>query len=252
MTDPRHHTPRSDRATAGHALAAVSAAKGRPLLPWQRRAADVALEIDPATGRPWYDTVGISVPRQSGKTKIVSDRGDHACLTIPRARVWYTAQTGKDASAWMRDEHFAQLGTAKLFGRPRTPSCRYTLSKRAGQEGVDWKNGSTFRVFAPLRDALHGKQGDVIFVDEAWALSPTQGADVRTAVRPTMNTRPGSQLWIPSTMGDDQSDYFHSYVERGIRSLTDPTSRTCIIDYGIREDEDPEDLALALALKPSF
>lgn len=252
MAAPRHHTRRTDRPTRGGAVGKIALAKGRPLMPWQRDAADVALEFDPATGLPAYGIVVVSTPRQSGKTTLESDVADHRALTIPRARVWYTAQTGKDASAWMRDEHFPSLEAATIFGRPGSATCRYARSKRAGAEGINWKHGSTFRVFPPLRDALHGKQSDLVFVDEAWALSPEKGADVRQAVRPTMATRPGAQLWIVSTMGDDGSSYFDGYVDQGRAALNDPNSRVCFIDYGLREDDDPEDLDLVAERHPAY
>lgn len=249
---PRNHTPRSDRPTLGGALATIAKAKGRPLMPWQQLAADVALEVDPATGLPWYGIVVVTVPRQSGKTKLIGDVADHRALVLPDARIWYTAQTGKDASAWMRDEHFPSLERARIFGRPGTASARYTRSKRAGQEGINWNHGSTFRVFPPLRDALHGRQSDLVFVDEAWAMTADQGADVRQAIRPTMATRPGAQLWIVSTMGDDASTFFDGYVELGLASLQDPTSRVCLIDYGLRDGDDPEDLDLVASRHPAY
>lgn len=222
-------------------------------MPWQSRAADVALELDPATGLPWYGLVIVTVQRQAGKTKLISDAADHRCLLTEQARVWYTAQTGKDASAWMRDEHFANLDRAAgIFGRPGSAACRYVRSKRAGAEGIDWRHGSTFRVFPPLRDALHGRQSDLAFVDEAWSISPQQGHDLRQAIRPTMNTRPGAQLWILSTMGDDSSVWWDAYVERARASLGDPNARVCIIDYGLCDGEDPEDLDLIAARHPAY
>lgn len=250
---PRHHTPRSDRPTRGPAVAKIAAAKGRPLMPWQRDAVDVALEVDPSTGLYWYSTVLITVPRQSGKTKLEGDVADHRCLTTPRGRVWYTAQTGKDASSWMRDEHFETLADVPLFGKPGTVGCRYRLSRRAGQEGVAWPAmRSTFRVFPPTRDGLHSKQADAVFVDEAWAYDTEQGAAVRQAVRPTMNTRPGAQLWIVSTKGDNASTYLDGYIAMGEESLTIPGTRVCIVDYGIGDDVDAEDLDAVAAAHPAY
>ncbi len=215
-------------------------------MPWQSRAANVALEVGP-DGRYWYRTIVITVPRQAGKTKFIGDIADHRCLTLPAARVWLTQQTGKDASAWMRDEHFSSLGRA-------TPLAgRYQLSRRAGSEGVYWPhNGSWFRAFPPLRDALHGKQGDLIFADEVWALNTQQGADLRQAVRPTMATRPGAQLWVVSTVGDDQSGFLDGYLSLGQDSINDPTSRVCYIDYGIDEHTDPEDLQAVAKAHPAY
>src|SRR5690625_1016578 len=92
---PRHHTRRSDRPTRGRAVSIIADAKRAPLMPWQHRAADVALEVDPATGHYWYSIVVVTVPRQAGKTKLESDVADHRCLTTPRGRVWVTMQNGK-------------------------------------------------------------------------------------------------------------------------------------------------------------
>lgn len=250
---PRNHTPRSDRPTRGGAVAKIAAAKGRPLMPWQRTAADVALEVDPETGLYWYGTVLIFVPRQAGKTKLEGDVADHRCLTTRRGRVWYTAQTGKDASSWMRDEHFETLDDATIFGQAGTPQCRYRLSRRAGQEGVAWPaTRSTFRVFPPKRTGLHSKQSDLVFVDEAWAYDAEQGAAVRQAIRPTMATRRGSQLWVVSTKGDDASTYLDGYIAMGEASLTQPNTRVCIVDYGIADDVDPEDIDAVAAAHPAY
>ena len=252
---PRHHTPRNpDRATRGPAVAAIAKAKRRPLLPWQRRGVDVALEIDPETGHYAYGIVVVSVQRQAGKTKLESDLADHRCLTIPRARVWITMQNGKTADEWMREEHFANLRDgARVFGEPGTRRAKYALSKRAGSTGVKWPAlNSTFTTFPPNRDGLHSKQSDLVFVDEAWAHSAETGADLRQAIRPTMNTRPGAQLWVVSTEGDDSSAYFDHYVTLGMTSLEKPTTRVCFIDYGIPEDADPEDLDTIARHHPAF
>lgn len=253
MVRPRHHTPRSDRPTRGPALAAVAQAKRAPLMPWQRRAADVALEVDPTTGLYHYSIVVVSVPRQSGKTKLEGDAADHRCLTLPRARVWITMQNGKTVDEWMRNEHFQTLSAATVFGVPKTPGCKYELSKRAGASGVRWPAlGSTFTTFAPNREALHSKQSDLVIVDEAWVHNDEAGADLRQAIRPTMNTRPGSQLWIVSTLGDDASTYLDGYIELALDSLALPNTRVCIIDYGIPDDADAEDLDVIAEHHPAI
>ena len=253
MVEPRHHTPRSDRPTKGGGLAVIADAKRAPLMPWQRRAADVALEVDPDTGLYYYSTVVVSVPRQAGKTKLESDLADHRCLTLPRARVWLTMQNGKTADEWMREEHFTNLAAATIFGVPGSSGCKYRLSKRAGSVGVKWPaRGSTFTTFPPNRDGLHSKQGDLIFVDEAWAHDAQTGADLRQAIRPTMNTRPGAQLWIVSTEGDDSSTYLEDYLTLGRDSLERDDSRVCFIDYGIGPDDDPDDLDVIAAAHPAY
>ena len=220
---------------------------------WQRRANDVALEYDPATGIYRYDIVVESVPRQSGKTKSEGDVADHRCLSRPRARAWITMQNGKTVDSWMRSEPFAALAAGNAFGVPGTKSAKYLLTKRAGEVGVLWPAlGSSFLTFPPKRDALHSKQSDLVIVDEAWAHNSETGAAIRQAVRPTMATRPGSQLWIVSTMGDDSSTFFDDYVELGLASLDRDDTRVCFIDYGIPEDADPEDLEVIAAHHPAY
>lgn len=247
MTHPRHHTPRSDRPTRGDGVAKLATAKQRPLMPWQRAAVDVALEVDPATGLYRYSTVVISVPRQSGKTKLIGDVADHRCLTVPRARVWITQQSGKDAAAWMRDEHFDELAKAEFLAG------EWAKSLRAGEVGVTWNRlKSTFRAFPPKRDGLHGKQGDLIFPDEAWAHDAVTGSELRQAIRATMATRKGSQLWIVSTRGDDRSAYLQSYIDLAEASLGNPTSRVAYIDYGLSDDDDPNDLELVASKHPAY
>ena len=53
----------------------MAEALGWPLMGWQRYVADVAGEIDPATGLFAYAAVGLTVPRQSGKTTLTDSLG---------------------------------------------------------------------------------------------------------------------------------------------------------------------------------
>jgi len=235
--EPRHHTARNpDRPTRGHEVALLAERKGRPLMPWQRRAVDVALEVDPATGLYWYDTVIVTVQRQAGKTDVFGVTADHRCLTIPRARAWLTMQQGKDASAWMRNEWHESV--------PADWAAKGHVEKslRAGSEGLYYPaTGGRFQVFAPKRDAMHSKQSDLTGIDEAWAHDADKGIELDQAIDPTQSTRPGAQKWIMSTAGDDTSEYLEGMVATGVDSLADPHSRVCLVDYGIPEDADPED-----------
>src|SRR5262252_3191012 len=77
-------TPRSDRQSYGGAVAKLARAMGKPMMPWQRHVADVALEID-ADGRFVYNLVLVTVPRQSGKTTLFGAVLDHRAITTDRA-----------------------------------------------------------------------------------------------------------------------------------------------------------------------
>lgn len=246
---PRAHTPRSDLPTYGHRVAKVARAKGRPLMPWQQLAADVALEYRPETGFLRYPVVVVTVPRQSGKTDLEGSVADARCLWHKGQRVRITMQDGKTADEWMREQHFESLAATRFAGR-------YTTSKRAGMHGITWHHTrSTFNTFPPIRTALHSKQTDLGLVDEAWAHDAEAGRAIKQALGPTMATRdqhpPGPQLWVVSTEGDDTSEYLAEYIARGEVSLGDPDTEVCFIDYGIPEDADPEDLAVIAAHHPA-
>ena len=254
LAEPRFHTPRSTRETRGGRVQLLAKAKGKPLMPWQRDAIDVAREVDPATGENWYDKVLVTVQRQSGKTFLIGNEADEVCISKRGARTWFTQQTGKHAGTWMREEHFLALAeAAPLLGEEGAASCRYRLSRRAGAEGVVWKGtGGTFYAFPPNRDAMHSKQSDRTFVDEAWAFDAEQGAELRQAIRPTMNTRPGAQLWIVSAAGDASSAYLEEELAQARLLVNDPASRIALVDYGLRDDEDPEDLDAVLRRHPAY
>lgn len=253
--EPRAHTPRNpDRATLGGQVGAVARARRRPFLPWQQRAADVVNEIDPTNGLLWYNIVVLHVQRQAGKSDFVDESFTHTGLTKPDARMWYTAQKGIDASDWMREAHerLNQPGSVALFGSPGTSKCRYVLSRRNGREGIYWPHTrARVQVFPPTPEALHSKQADRVYVDEAWAHDAIAGQALRQAIRPTMNTRPGAQLWVVSAGGHAGSDYLNEYLELGRLSLEDPDSRVAFIEYGIPFDSDPTDLDNIYAHHPA-
>lgn len=216
-------------------------------MPWQTAALDVGLEVDPATGLLAYSTVLVIVPRQAGKTFLVGVAGEHRCLSRRDARVWLTAQTGKDASDWMRDEHVPLMeGADALAGK-------WTKRMAAGSESVRWPDlGSIFRVFPPTRDALHGKQSDLVFVDEAWAHSLDVGEQVLTAIGPTQATRPGAQIWILSAQGDDASTFLHAWTERATAAVAADTGRgLAVVSYGVPEGLDAADPEVVARYHPA-
>lgn len=241
MVDPRFHTPRDlSRPTLGGKVARLAAAMQTPLMPWQRLAADVALEILP-NGRFAYKRVIITVPRQSGKTTMTLLVGGHRTLTTPEGKIWYTAQTGQSA----RERFISDL----------VPPMRdlmagaVTVKRGAGDTRLQFPAlGSQFRPHPPNDEYLHGEQSDLNLVDEPWAFTEAQGLGLVQAFLPTQNTRPNAQTFYLSTMGDADSVWWHSLVDEA-RTGADP--RTCIIDYGLDESRDPDDVDAVIAAHPA-
>lgn len=204
---PRWATARTPgRRSYGAAIAKVAAAQGKPLQPWQRLIADVATELD-EDGSWAYRTVVVTVQRQAGKTTLVGPVNLHRCLTRRHARTWLTAQRRQDGRDTWRDvaEQVAASPLAELF---------HVRRSNGSEELAAHPTGSTFRVFAPSEDALHGKANELVTVDESWAFDGAQGAALQQAILPTFTTT-GGQLWLPSTAGTGASTWLRSYVDRG-------------------------------------
>ena len=205
---PRYATPRTPgRPTFGGKVAKLAAAMGTPYMPWQRQVADVALELDPATGDWAYRVVVVTVPRQAGKSTLLGTVACHRCLTGRRRRVWMTAQTRSDArDLWM--ELADAIGSSPL-------SSLVTARMSNGSEELKYRDlASTLRPFSPGPDALHGKTTHLVSVDEAWSFDGVRGAELAQAILPTQTTT-SAQLWIVSTAGTATSTWLREFVDKG-------------------------------------
>lgn len=234
---PRFLTPRNpELRSLGASVARAAAALGRPLLPWQRIAADIGGEVD-GRGLLVHPLVVVSVQRQSGKTTLDLAQSVQRCLAAPRRKVWHTAQTGQDArKKWreLAEDVMSSPLRATVDGRPRSSN---------GAESLVFVNGSNLRPHPPTRDALHGEQSDLNNIDEGWVFDDLAGADLFQAITPTQTTRPGAQTWIWSTRGDRSSTWFHGLID-AIRAGAIPGA--VLVDFGIPDDVDPTDLPAVL------
>lgn len=216
---PRWATPRTPgRRTYGPAIGKVGAAMGRPPQPWQRLVNDVANEVLP-DGSWAYRIVVVHVQRQAGKTTLLGPKNVHRCLARPGAKTWLTAQRRQDGRDTWRD-------VAELVARSPLSSMVSTRRSNGSEELAVTATGSTFRVFAPSEDALHGKANESVDVDEGWAFDGPQGMALEQAILPTFTTT-GGQLWLVSTAGTAASTWLRRYVERG-RAAVEAGQRTGI------------------------
>lgn len=215
---PRWGTMRNfDRQTYGPKVAKIAKALGTPLMPWQRYAVDVGLEIDPETGLLFYRGVDITVPRQSGKTSVVLPTAVWRAMFRPRQRIVYGAQSGVAAREKWEDEHLPMLEAARpLKGRWRA-------RKANGREAILWRNGSIHGLLASTEKAGHGKTLDSAFLDEYFGQ-----VDYRSdqAVGPAMITRADAQKWRLSTAGTSKSVPFNAMRDRGRAAVEDGRSST--------------------------
>lgn len=246
---PRWSSPRrADRPTWGPRIARISAALGKPFMPWQRIVADIAHEVNPATGCLAYSEVRLLVPRQSGKsTKILAKsiwRMIDAAGLGGRQTLLYTAQTRNKAREKFVDDYLTEVRAAKaLRGR-----WRERLSN--GSESIQWRNGSRWGIDAVTKKSGHGSTLDAGDIDEAFA---HVDARVEQAMRPTMITRPNSQLWVVSTAGDETSLYLNSKMASGRRMVEDGVDTgVAYFEWSAEPDADPGDPATWWSCMPAL
>jgi hypothetical protein len=163
---------------------------GKPLHPWQQHVANVALEVDPNTGLPAYDTVILVVMRQQGKTELMLPVMTQRAIgwDVPQ-RILYTTQTGSEARKKWEDIHVQRLKKSPLKNM-------FETRLRINAEAMHFENGSSWSPIAPTIKG--GGTGDTVnlgVIDEAWS-RPDNRTEV--GMRPAMLTQPDRQLWITS------------------------------------------------------
>jgi len=235
---PRWGTPRRpERPTYGPAVARIAELIGKPFLPWQRYVADVAFEVDPATGRLAYFEIVVTVPRQSGKTTLILPVHVHRALAFPdicgdRQTIRYGAQSGVEALEKWEDEHLPLLENS-----PLAPLFR--VRKANGRQALLWNNGSIQGLAAGTEKAGHGKTLDLGIQDEAFALVDGRSEQ---AMKPAMTTRRDPQFWVTSTAGTAKSLYLLEKNEVGRAAVEGGVdSGIAYFEWSADRDDDPGD-----------
>lgn len=214
-------------------------------MPWQQHVSDVALEVNPETGRLHYRTVVITVPRQSGKTTLLLSLMVHRAMNFgERQNILYTAQTQLAARKKFEDEHVYMLRKSPLLKY-------FKVRLSMGSEQIKWNNGSRHGITPPTEKAGHGETLDMATLDEAFAQID---ARVEQALRPAMITRPQPQFYVISTAGSSKSLYLKDKVERGRNSIDhwNPATRVAYFEWSAPDDSDPSSHDVWRACMPAL
>lgn len=201
-------------------------------MPWQKHVLDVALEVKP-DGRMAYREVGLTVPRQSGKTTLLLVLILLKALSEPKQNIRYTAQTSKDArDKWMDD--WLPILEGSDF------ASQFRARKQNGHEALLFRNGSRQGLLATTKKSGHGGTVDLGILDESFAHPDWR---LEQALSPAMNTRPRPQLWVVSTAGTpEDSPFLWSKVEAGrYRAAEGVREGTAYFEWSAAEDADPGD-----------
>lgn len=219
-------------------------------MPWQQHVADVALEIDPRSGRLAYRRVILTVPRQSGKTTLMLALFMHRMLGMGSPQVAaYGAQNGLDARMRLQREwHGVGPQPSGILQRSAVLRETYTPSWATGAEALLFHNGSRLQVVAGTEKSGHGQTLDLAMVDEAFS---QRDGRLEQALSPAMITRPEPQLWFISTAGSPSDTWFREKVERG-RESADGADGLAFFEWSAPADADPRDRDVWRACMPGL
>jgi hypothetical protein len=194
---PLWGTPRRPEfPTLGGKVAKVMQRLGYTPMPWQRYVWDVSLELDPVTCLPWYRHVGLSVPRQQGKTQGLLAVKVHRAQAWKRQRIIYAAQTRSMARERWEDEFWTTIEASRI-------ARRFVIRKANGHEAIIARSTrSKIGITSNTEKAGHGPPLDLGMMDEFFAHEDDR---LEQAFSPAMLTRPSAQLWWASAGGTEKS-----------------------------------------------
>ena len=248
------------RETWGHLATDVGRRIGKPLMPWQQYAADVALEIDPKTNGLYYGEVIITVPRQSGKTTLILVLFVLRCIIFARSlgpqTCTYIAQSGKMARRKLEREFAPILRRARSLSEvPQdsrakpTRTNQWKLSMNNNGEHIAFGTQSYLQIDPPTEDASHGDVLDMAVMDEAFAHEDDL---VEQAVDAATVTRASSQTYVISTVGNGRSRFLAGKVIAGRKAVADRKSRTCYLEWSVPDEADYRDPAVWRTYLPAL
>ncbi len=169
-------------------------------------------------------------PRRTGKTSGIQAVLVGRCSLREDYLVgWTLATTGAKAGERFKKDIAAPLVRLYPEKREREGFVKVELSK--GSEGLVFRNGSYFNVYAPGGDGFRSNAFDAAWVDEAGEAEPALGEDLVAAIRPTLHTRHGAQFVVSGTAAKYRAGnllWDH---------LNDP--RAVVLRHGVADDIDP-------------
>lgn len=248
---PMWGTPRRpELPTLGGKVAIVMERLGFTPMPWQRYVWDVAMEIDPATGVFWHRDVGLSVPRQQGKTQGLLAVKVHRAQAWQRQRIVYAAQNRTMARERWEDEFWVTIQASRL-------ARRFMIRKANGHEAIIARaTGSKIGITSNTERAGHGPPLDLGLMDELFAAEDDR---LEQAFSPAMLTRRMAQLWWASAGGTEKSVPLNKKRMQGramIEKLWDdpdaPRPRVAYFEWFAPEDMPRDDPATWWATLPAL
>ena len=191
--------PKGARANSWEDVADISATFGLTLDGWQELVLEAAM--GERSDRTWAaKRVGLSVPRQNGKSQLLVARALAGALLFGEKKIVVSAHQQDTAR-----ESFSKLmeiveADENASLRSRVKSVMNALNR----EAVRFTSGATIQFKARSGAAGKGFSSDCLLLDEAQIL----GSRAWTSINSTMSAMPNPQVWLLGTPPQEEDDCY--------------------------------------------
>lgn len=222
-------------------MADLVGAYGLTLDPWQEDVLRAALG-ERSGGRWAVRQVGLSTPRQNGKTMLIVARVLAGLLLFDEQTIIVSAHRQDTAR-----ETFFRL-VSIIEDNPSLLERVDFIARSEMREYIRMKSGQEVRFKARGKHAGRGFSCDCLMLDEAQSLS----AESWAAILPTMSARPNPQVWLlgtPPVDGDEDGEVF-----RRIRSacIARKEPRLAYLEWSADPSDDFDDPETWAKANPAF
>lgn len=168
--------------------------------------------LDPTTHAaiafvPLYRFVTTEMARRSAKTTSAFEVALGRALTRPGYKIASTAQTGLKSRSKLIEIQTALIAAG--FEKDEVGKCL----RGAGDTRINFSNQSTWQALPPDGAAFRSDAFDLVLVDEGGEIGAEAAKDLLAGLIPTMDTRPGAQLWVGGTPGEARAGMLWTALE---------------------------------------
>ena len=233
------HAP-SVRANAWEDVADLSASLGVPLDDWQESVFEAAMG-ERSDGRWAARLVGVSTPRQNGKSQLIVARALAGVLLFDEKTIICSAHQTDTAR-----EVFQRLLDV-IDDNPGLKRRVSSVMKALNREYIRFENGQTIRIKARSVSGARGFSADCLLLDEAQIL----GQPAWSSILPTMSARDNPQAWLLGTPPTPQDDG-EVFARLRDQALEGKAARAAYLEWSADSDDDFDDPATWAKANPAF
>lgn len=227
--------------SAGDDAIDLAAIAGLVLDPWQEYVLRSSLGEKP-NGKWSSFRCALVVPRQNGKNALLEARELAGLFLFGEKRIIHTAhevKTAREAMMSLMNRMKASDDLMEMVaGFEGDFDKDFSGMKTGNDPSITLKNGNKLSYAARSKGSGRGFTGDLIILDEAYALR----ADEMAAMVPTMAARSmvgNPQLWFTSSAGMPESDLLNAIRQEGIARSSD---RLAYFEWSADDDADINDV----------